>query len=66
MERRAADPILPLHLFKEPIFTRGSLALLLISVLGEWVVNIFIKSVPLKTIDEYYETALAEDNPVVE
>jgi EmrB/QacA subfamily drug resistance transporter len=31
MERKAADPILPLHLFKEPIFTLGSAALLLMA-----------------------------------
>ncbi len=31
IERRAEDPILPLHLFKEPIFTLGSAALLLMS-----------------------------------
>ncbi|HEY3420486.1 MAG TPA: MDR family MFS transporter [Methanomassiliicoccales archaeon] len=31
IERRADDPILPLHLFKEPIFTLGSAALLLMS-----------------------------------
>ena len=30
-EQRAEDPILPLHLFKEPIFTLGSAALLLMS-----------------------------------
>jgi EmrB/QacA subfamily drug resistance transporter len=38
----------------------------MVFVLGAWVVSIFIKSVPLKTMDEYHGTALAEDNPVVE
>ncbi len=32
IERRAADPILPLHLFKEPIFTLGSMGLLIFSI----------------------------------
>lgn len=32
IERRAEDPILPLHLFKEPIFTLGSVGLLIISM----------------------------------
>ena len=31
-ERRAEDPILPLHLFKEPIFTLGSMGLLIMSM----------------------------------
>ncbi|HEY3420655.1 MAG TPA: MDR family MFS transporter [Methanomassiliicoccales archaeon] len=31
-ERRAEDPILPLHLFREPIFTLGSLGLMIISM----------------------------------
>lgn len=32
IERRSEDPILPLHLFKEPIFTMGSMGLLIISM----------------------------------
>ncbi len=32
IERRAQDPILPLHLFKEPIFTLGSLGLMIMSM----------------------------------
>ncbi len=32
IERRAEDPILPLHLFKEPIFTLGSAGLLIMSM----------------------------------
>ncbi len=32
IERRAEDPILPLHLFREPIFTLGSMGLLVISM----------------------------------
>jgi EmrB/QacA subfamily drug resistance transporter len=31
-ERKAEDPILPLHLFREPIFTLGSLGLMIISM----------------------------------
>ena len=31
-ERRVEDPILPLHLFKEPIFTLGSIGLLVMSM----------------------------------
>jgi EmrB/QacA subfamily drug resistance transporter len=31
IERRSADPILPLHLFKEPIFTLGSAGLFIMS-----------------------------------
>ncbi len=31
-EKRAEDPILPLHLFKEPIFTLGSVGLLIMSM----------------------------------
>ncbi len=31
-ERRAEDPILPLHLFREPIFTLGSLGLMIMSM----------------------------------
>jgi EmrB/QacA subfamily drug resistance transporter len=31
-ERRAEDPILPLHLFREPIFTLGSLGLMVMSM----------------------------------
>jgi hypothetical protein len=32
VERKAEDPILPLHLFKEPIFSVGAGALMLISI----------------------------------
>ncbi len=31
-EKRAKDPILPLHLFREPIFTLGSISLLLVAI----------------------------------
>jgi len=32
IERKAEDPVLPLHLFKEPVFTLGSLGLLIIAM----------------------------------
>jgi EmrB/QacA subfamily drug resistance transporter len=32
IERRAEDPVLPLHLFKEPIFTLGSIGLLIVAM----------------------------------
>jgi len=32
IERKAEDPVLPLHLFREPIFTLGSLGLLMIAM----------------------------------
>ncbi len=32
IERKAEDPVLPLHLFREPIFTLGSLGLLIIAL----------------------------------